>query len=649
MKRERLRMTFFCLPLRRPLAVLIALTAVLLAAAGGCWYWWRVRYVAPCPSSVPLLLRTAKTAGKEHSGSISCGTLTALGSYAASGVLYKKSRQPRSVHAVYRFTPEQRGLLAERLRDGPVSLAVSVSAHGISVPAAPAAENAADGTLRGTPQGVFSFSLLYDDDFSESDGFSLHQYRADHACARVPYNLLAESAGSGGSAGVPFTVSIAAAEMVPAGILIENGGVRVMLDSLFEVPLKIGWDRQNLFFAFCTGGGTACYDSVDFSDGGAVFGRGDAAAGPASAEMPHMIMELYPCDDIGTWRNQAKVAFTVGEEELSARRVLGQTVQRVVIPAAALSEPFSPVKFTLRQEMVSSVFMVPPPAELSSRTGSLVTVPYECDPGLMLGWKSSRWRTPEYELFRWPQFPDVLFIDTRDYGVQDAFFRRLAFFVEKKGYKGKLRTDQDMAGLHGYNAHDYKADDLARFFTTAAEQSFMLGSREYMLLEILLANGIVVRDGERFRAGRGCIISISQESEPWRRYMLLAHEGWHGIYFSSAEFRTQVSAVYRSTEREAVAFLKRYWESQRLNYDTDDQMLVENEFMAYLLQQPVYKTAEYYVQRSAWRSVIPAAGRLSTYVQKTGGSAFVRAAEQLNAYAFDTWGLAGGRVSLVNR
>ena len=49
----------------------------------------------------------------------------------------------------------------------------------------------------------------------------------------------------------------------------------------------------------------------------------------------------------------------------------------------------------------------------------------------------------------------MLIFDTASYAVQARFFRRLAFYVEKQGYRGRLLTDAELGSRRGYNAHDY--------------------------------------------------------------------------------------------------------------------------------------------------------------------------------------------------
>jgi hypothetical protein len=104
--------------------------------------------------------------------------------------------------------------------------------------------------------------------------------------------------------------------------------------------------------------------------------------------------------------------------------------------------------------------------------------PLAADPGMVLAWPEEAWRDRRYEVFRWENFPSLLIFDTADYAVQDRLLKRLAFFTEKTGFRGRLAPDDEIADLHGWNAHDYRAEDLAHFFQAARETNFPLLAEE---------------------------------------------------------------------------------------------------------------------------------------------------------------------------
>ncbi len=68
----------------------------------------------------------------------------------------------------------------------------------------------------------------------------------------------------------------------------------------------------------------------------------------------------------------------------------------------------------------------------------------------VLGSSPARWEDPSYGLFRWDRFPSILVMDTRDFAFQDRMFSRLAFFLEKRGFRGRLLSDAELpAGMAG--------------------------------------------------------------------------------------------------------------------------------------------------------------------------------------------------------
>ena len=273
-----------------------------------------------------------------------------------------------------------------------------------------------------------------------------------------------------------------------------------------------------------------------------------------------------------------------------------------MIPSAAMKAPFSRIELLANKECVSSVIL-----RATHIAEKEVVSAVRTDPGLILKYKPSYWRTLDYEVFEWDRYPGILFFDTRNYAVQDNFFRRMAYFVEKQGYKGRLVSNEELEGKHGYNAHDYSAESMANFFNKAVETGFVLNQEELLLKKILIKNGLLELedDGLRVKANEGGIVSISQESADYLRATLLAHEGWHTIFFRDEEFRNFVSAVYYTMDPTSLEFLIDYFKSQPgLGYDVNDDYLMHNEFMAYIMQQRLSEVANYFVHLANRRSVM---------------------------------------------
>ena len=284
--------------------------------------------------------------------------------------------------------------------------------------------------------------------------------------------------------------------------------------------------------------------------------------------------------------------------------------------------------------------------------------PIVSDPGTILSWPIASWRDKRYEIFRWDSFPSILIFDTADYAIQDRLFKRLAFFVEKAGFRGRLAPDSEIAGLHGWNAHDYRAEDLAAFFEAARRTSFPLIREERELETLLLDAGIImVNSSSQIAPGRGAIISISRESDiidKALRPRFMAHEGFHGLYFIDNDFRNFSRQRWDNFPAPAKKFLLSFFDFQA--YDTKNPDLVVNEFMAHVLQSPVLQAAWYFGDYQPNRMIGISPWRASSLPEKEDVSpdgrrfwpelaaAFTAEAEAFSRYVNQRWGLAAGRV-----
>jgi hypothetical protein len=218
--------------------------------------------------------------------------------------------------------------------------------------------------------------------------------------------------------------------------------------------------------------------------------------------------------------------------------------------------------------------------------------PIPADMGTLMHYGRENWRRSDWELFSWNLFPHMLVFDFKNYRVQAAFLKRLAFYVEKKGFAGRLHPNELIDDLHGWNAHDYRATDLASFFNLAESEDFDLNREEMLLADILLDNGILTRGNGRYEAGEGGIISLSQESSDRLRYLFVTHEGYHGLFFASEEYRERVEKIWASLADTEKEFWRMFlaWR----HYDVKDEYLLQNEFQAYLMQQHISHVEEYF-------------------------------------------------------
>jgi len=249
----------------------------------------------------------------------------------------------------------------------------------------------------------------------------------------------------------------------------------------------------------------------------------------------------------------------------------------------------------------------------------------------------------DYSLYRWDIQPKVLILVFKDYATQDRYLKRLAFFVEKKGYRGKLHPDEAIAALHGWNAHDYRTEDLAAYFRKANADSFPLNAEERALEGLLADRGLISGSGTKIEAEAGALISISMETPSPLRRTLLVHESTHGIFFVDEEYRKFVRDAWARVGEEEKWFWTTYfgWAA----YDTGDDYLMANEFQAYLLQQPLSYAEEYFAKRKAEELLSSRpylAEKLEAYMGKYEKS-FESRARAFDGWLSERYGFSAGR------
>ena len=281
--------------------------------------------------------------------------------------------------------------------------------------------------------------------------------------------------------------------------------------------------------------------------------------------------------------------------------------------------------------------------------------PIPADPGQILSWPQTTWRDSRFEVFSWDRFPEILIFDTATFDIQARLFKRLAFFVEKAGFRGRLPPDEEIANLHGWNAHNYRAEDLARFFQAARDSNFPLLDEEWELEYILFRHGILRWDSQYgISPGTGAVLSLSREaSHSSLRPRFMAHEVFHGLFFIDEDFRTFSSQRWAALPEYVKTFFLVWLENQA--YDINDEYLVVNEFMAHILQFTVANASWYFgehlpnlvLERSPQNiAYLPARETRTREGRRFWpelAEIFTRESEAFSAYVNRRWSLAAGR------
>lgn len=200
-------------------------------------------------------------------------------------------------------------------------------------------------------------------------------------------------------------------------------------------------------------------------------------------------------------------------------------------------------------------------------------------------------RAEDWIAVRFAANPRILVVDFPNLTAQGRAFNRMAAFLEKLGMPRDRVLDEqeltiaitrDQATVETYYyGHDYRAADIARFFTTADLQGVRLLPDERRLRGILQQEGLLAANIN------AAVISIPREgSDPFvdasGRASLLRHELSHGEFFTNPDY---------------AAFVRRFWANDmsetdrtrfrefliRQGYEPHDEDLLINEMQAHLM------------------------------------------------------------------
>ena len=132
----------------------------------------------------------------------------------------------------------------------------------------------------------------------------------------------------------------------------------------------------------------------------------------------------------------------------------------------------------------------------------------------------------------------------------------------------------------------------------------------------------------------------------------MIHEGFHGIFFIDEDFQNFSRGRWENLDRQTRRVITSFFDFQR--YDLGDSYLIINEFMAYLLQQPVYQAGKYFGDNIArildeheWRNTVLPPAEIAADGSRSWpnlAGTFAREAEAFSNYVNQRWGFAAGRI-----
>jgi hypothetical protein len=194
-------------------------------------------------------------------------------------------------------------------------------------------------------------------------------------------------------------------------------------------------------------------------------------------------------------------------------------------------------------------------------------------------------------VFRFRDAPSVLVLSFPSLNQQGEMLDRIAAFVEKAGLpRDRVLTDAELdAAIRQsgdtretyYYGHDYRADDLVRFFAAADRYGVALHPEERRLRVLLDRAGMLAP-----KAG-GALITLPPEVESelidaTSRATILRHELSHGLYFTDPVYAAYARNFWRTVLNDTQrGGFRRFLASE--GYDTANEDLMLNETQAFLV------------------------------------------------------------------
>ena len=281
--------------------------------------------------------------------------------------------------------------------------------------------------------------------------------------------------------------------------------------------------------------------------------------------------------------------------------------------------------------------------------GKMPMTPLSADFKMILENNQAQWRYSDWEVYSWESFPGILIIDFQNLSIQSHMLKRLSYFVEKRGYTGKIHSFMKLSGKSDWNAHNYKSADLAAFFTEAQRSGALLTSAESYLRELLLANGIIEKNETGFTGSEDKgLVSVSQESTPHVRALLLTHEGYHGLFYAAPGLKDLVYDLWDKLAPEAQEMWTEYLRTADVwNYDYNNGYLLRNEILGYMMQQ---KDFGEYFDNMMFPRLLKRSPDKAEHFQETHDAAreaFLDMAGKIGVFLFEKFNLSPGNLSYM--
>ena len=248
---------------------------------------------------------------------------------------------------------------------------------------------------------------------------------------------------------------------IPEGFFVSASDCKLRILAACVVPAVLGYDCSSEvpFYGFACNGGIVQpgSKSFDFSGASMIF----PVANSTKNTMPEFVVKLSEDPSLKASKERSvRAEIILGGEKFYVNNVA--LASEVRIPSAAMKAPFSRMDASNNSECLSGVLM-----RSTYLASPQVLVPIKTDPGLIVKYKSSAWRTLDYEIFEWDRFSKILFFDTRNYDIPQISEEDDIQTTREKLINGILNAELETGGWNYYKS--YKDEQTGEDISVSAD------------------------------------------------------------------------------------------------------------------------------------------------------------------------------------
>ncbi|UER67699.1 hypothetical protein LKV13_02705 [Borrelia sp. BU AG58] len=267
-----------------------------------------------------------------------------------------------------------------------------------------------------------------------------------------------------------------------------------------------------------------------------------------------------------------------------------------------------------------------------------INKPINSDLKFILNYKKENYRRDSFEIFNLIADPEIYILKFKRLKDQSLMLKRLAFFTEKKNFRGKILSNKELENKKGWTGHNYRLEDIVEFFNMAKKMNAKLNKEELILRNIIIINKLVYIKDHTLRVkdkSRNIALASYSEDESMSKaaqMIIFMHEILHMYFFTDNNINKEISDLWHNDipQKEKRAWIK-FLDNK--GYDIKTNGLVINEFYAYTIQIPKEDIAEFLIS--------------TTYFPKSGVKNYEGWASKLEELLWNKKGLIAGELLVL--